>query len=313
MNFRDCPILGHLLPALLIWSVAVSPLFSSGPRSSDVLNAALRQEFCPVPRQARWGILTKVDVEAAAIASAAGESASIQQRLSAANNHFFGPEGFTVVSDMAGPENTSVAVMLENRRGTCVGLAIAYLALVRRVGLDAHAVATPVHVFVRVHVGNAVHNVELTEDGLEIDDESYRRRYRIDEASIASGAFMQELSDDELIAHLLSNQAVALSKQGRVKDALKRYDRALKLNPKLVAAWYNQGIDLMAAGRPQKALESFDRALELYPSDAQAHNNRGLAKMKLGDVEGAREDWLKALALEPGMAEAEANLRRLKQ
>ena len=122
---------------------------------------------------------------------------------------------------------------------------------------------------------------------------------------------MRDLTNAEVIAHLLSKQAVALSRQGRLDDALLRYDAALDLAPQLVAAWYNRGIDLMNACRLQGALASFDRAIDLYPSDAQAHNNRGLAKLKLGDIDGARTDWMRALELHPGMREAEENLKRL--
>ena len=192
-----------------------------------------------------------------------------------------------------------------------MGLAIVYLALAQRLGLDAHAVATPVHLFIKVKLDGHARNVELLEAGREIDDDTYRRRYKIDEASITSGVFMRELTNAEVIAHLLSNQAIALSRQGRLEDALTRYDAALELAPQLVAAWYNRGIDLMSAGRLQHALASFNRAIDLYPSDAQAHNNRGLAKLKLGDVEGARTDFERALAIEPSLTEADENLRHL--
>ncbi len=151
----------------------------------------------------------------------------------------------------------------------------------------------------------------MTESGREIGDDTYRRRHKIDDASIAAGVFMRELSNAEVVAHLLSNQAVALGKQGRLDDPLVRYDAALTLAPQLVAALYNRGLDLMNAGRLQDALADFSRAIELYPSDAQAHNNRGLAKMRLGDREGARADFTRALDIEPGMKEAEANLKRL--
>ena len=122
---------------------------------------------------------------------------------------------------------------------------------------------------------------------------------------------MRDLTNAEVMAHLLSNQAVALSKDAKIEEALSRYDDALDLAPQFVAAWYNRGIDLMSAGRVKDALESFDRSIALYASDAQAHNNRGLAKLRLGDAEGARADWIRALGLAPGMSEAEENLKRL--
>jgi regulator of sirC expression with transglutaminase-like and TPR domain len=231
--------------------------------------------------------------------------------FSALYAHFFGRAGFTAISDSAAPEGSSIAAVLENRRGTCVGLAIVYLAMAQRLGLDAHAVATPVHLFVRVRLPEGVRNVELMEGGIHLDDDIYRRRYRISQEAIDAGVFMQDLTNEEAVAHLLSNQGVALSKQGRPRKAVERYRKALKFHPTLVAAWYNYGIDLMTLGRLKKAKAAFDRAISIYPADAQAHNNRGLVKVKLGDLAGARADFQKALQLDPSLAEADANLRRL--
>ncbi len=209
-------------------------------------------------------------------------------------------------------KTASVAAALEHRRGTCVTLAIIYVSMARRLGLDAHAVATPVHVFVRVRLPDRVRNVELMESGIELDDDLYRRRYRISQEALDAGVFMRDLTDDELIAQLLSNQGVALSRQGKTKGALRRYDKALKLHPTFIAAWYNRGIDLMQLGKLKKALASFDEAIRIYDADAQAHNNRGLARARLGDRPGAESDFRLALQLQPDLAEAEVNLRRLK-
>jgi regulator of sirC expression with transglutaminase-like and TPR domain len=239
------------------------------------------------------------------------EVASLERTLEAMNAHFFGPRGFSAVSDSSSPEGSSISAVLTNRRGTCVGLAIVYLAMAQRLGLDAHAVATPVHLFVRVRLPEGVRNVELMEGGIALDDDIYRRRYRISQEAIDAGVFMRDLTDDEVIAHLLSNQGVAFSKQGQVRKALKRYREALKLHPTLVAAWYNHGIDLMNQGRLKKALAVFDRSIAIYSADAQAHNNRGLVKVKLGDLAGARADFQLALQIDPSLAEAESNLRRL--
>ena len=231
--------------------------------------------------------------------------------LGALNVHFFGQTGFAAIPDASAPEGSSVAATLQSRRSTCVGLAIVYLAFAERVGLEARAVATPVHLFIRVRLPDGIRNVELMEGGIHLDDDIYRRRYRIDPAAIEAGVFMQDLTTDEVLAHLLSNQGVALSRQGKPRAALRRYRKALDLAPDLVAAWYNQGIDLMKQGHLKKALASFDRAIAIYPADGPARNNRGLVRAQLGDIEGARADFERALQLEPGMREAEENLKRL--
>jgi len=302
----DQPNRGYEAPALVNHLVT-----SIRSAEEDTARAALAAEVSPLSRSAIRSYVHRLEEEAAAIRTTTPTAASPGEVFSALGQHFFGPGGFSSSSNLSGPEGVSVVAVLDSRRGTCVGLAIVYLALAQRLGLEAHAVATPVHLFIRVRLGDAVRNVELTESGREIEDDAYRRRYKTDETGIASGVFMRELSNSELIAHLLSNQAVALSRQGSLNDALARYDAALALAPQLVAAWYNRGLDLMNAGRLQEALASFDRGIELYSSDAQAHNNRGLTKVKLGDRQGAEADFRRALEIEPGLREAQENLERL--
>jgi regulator of sirC expression with transglutaminase-like and TPR domain len=275
------------------------------PNTTQAREELLRRVLATDETQQLRALSAEFEQEAAAL----GKS---PVSLDALNTHFFGPAGFSSLTDSAAPEGSSIAAVLENRRGTCVGLAIVYLAMAQRLGLDAHAVATPVHLFVRVRLPDgSVRNVELMEGGIHLDDDIYRRRYRIDPAAIEAGVFMRDLTNEEAVAHLLSNQGVALSKQDKPRKALERYRKALKLHPTLVAAWYNYGIDLMNLGRLKKALAAFDSAISIYPADAQAHNNRGLVKVKLGDLAGARADFQKALQLDPSLAEADANLRRL--
>jgi len=275
----------------------------------DILTSALQVETTQLPAADVDRLVAEVNAEVAVIRPAS--SASPAQLLAALNRHFFDPGGFAALQDLTTVENTSVAAVLENRRGTCLGLAIVYLAMAERLGLSAHAVPTPVHLFIRVQLEDGSRNVELLEEGRELPDDIYRRRNRIAESSIERGVFLRDLTNDEVIAHLLSNQAIALSRDGHLADALARYDRAIAMAPQLVVAWYNRGIDLMNAGRLEKAVASFDSAIDLHPNDAQAYNNRGITKARLGDMDGARADWQRALELEPEMKEAYENLRKL--
>ena len=281
------------------------------PSRPDVLRESLHSEVDPVSNQWIRKALKGIDTEATAIREALPPTPSLAQTLAALKRHFFGPEGFGPLRDLMSPENTSVAKVIESRQGTCMGLAVVYQALAERLGLSAHAVATPVHLFMRVDLEDGPRNVELLEDGRDIHDDLYRRRHKISDSSIERGVFLANLTTDEVIAHLLSNQAIALSRDGMIEEALSRYDLAIEKAPLLVAAWYNRGIDLMSVDRVEDALTSFDKAIELHPNDAQAHNNRGIAKARLGDSEGARADWQQALRLEPNMTEAAENLRNL--
>jgi tetratricopeptide (TPR) repeat protein len=110
--------------------------------------------------------------------------------------------------------------------------------------------------------------------------------------------------------------ALALQRQGRLRDAEKIYNRILKLvpdhfdslnllggvklaggqageayrliraalevNPGWPDAWINLGHALHALKRDAEALDSFDKALSLKPDDVDARMNRGHALLSLG-------------------------------
>lgn len=97
----------------------------------------------------------------------------------------------------------------------------------------------------------------------------------------------------------------ALLAQGHPEEALKCYDRALKIkqnDPDLTAL---KGEALSMAGRYRQAIEAFDFALAANPKAPETLNARGIARLGLGDLDGANADWRRQLELLPA-AEAAA-------
>jgi tetratricopeptide (TPR) repeat protein len=99
----------------------------------------------------------------------------------------------------------------------------------------------------------------------------------------------------------------ALLAQGHPEEALKCYDRALKIkqnDPDLTAL---KGEALSMAGRYKPAIEAFDFALATNPKAPEILNARGIAKLGAGDLAGANADWRRQLELLPqGQASARA-------
>jgi Flp pilus assembly protein TadD len=71
----------------------------------------------------------------------------------------------------------------------------------------------------------------------------------------------------------LVGSGVALTQLGRSRDAIERYQRALKLAPDDVEAHNNLGYTLASEGHLDEALPHFERALALNPSDENARRN----------------------------------------
>jgi tetratricopeptide (TPR) repeat protein len=137
------------------------------------------------------------------------------------------------------------------------------------------------------------------------------------------------------------NEAVALQRQGRLRDAEKIYTRvlkaapehfdalnllgtvkaqlgrmgeahrllsaAVKLNPRAPAAWANLGQVLQALKRDQEALECYDKARALAPENIDILNNRANALLSLGRPQEALAEFRQVLARVPHHAEARLN------
>jgi cytochrome c-type biogenesis protein CcmH/NrfG len=68
----------------------------------------------------------------------------------------------------------------------------------------------------------------------------------------------------------LTSLGTALLHQGRGKEALKTFDKAVQLRPDSAELWKNLGDVLLKLERPDEALLSFQHALTLDPHHAEA-------------------------------------------
>jgi len=80
--------------------------------------------------------------------------------------------------------------------------------------------------------------------------------------------------------------------------------KAIGLNPKSAAAYYNRGVALLELKRLDEALSSYDKAIALKPDYADAFNNRGVALKELKRLDDAVASYDKAIALKPDYTDA---------
>jgi regulator of sirC expression with transglutaminase-like and TPR domain len=239
-------------------------------------------------------------------------STIVDDQVKRFNRFFFRETGFAGEQDRNEIAGTVLSHVLTRRRGTCVGLAQVYMILAERLGLPLVAAATPAHLFVRWIDRERRINVELLENGKQYSDEDYRSRQPLREPDSANPVFLRDLSAPEVAARIHNNLGTAFSRAEIFPAAEAQYARAIDLDSRFPAPYYNRGLDRLNSGRQREALEDFERALSLHPADAWALNNRGLARLALGDRAGAEADFREALSVDPGLAAARENLARLR-
>ena len=96
------------------------------------------------------------------------------------------------------------------------------------------------------------------------------------------------------LPELFVNLGDVLARKNNDFLALKRYQRAIELDPKFVPAYLNRAALLLRLQRYAEAVQDCDKALTLEPGNRQAHYYRGQARRGLGNSAGMQEDVRKA-------------------
>jgi predicted CXXCH cytochrome family protein len=85
-------------------------------------------------------------------------------------------------------------------------------------------------------------------------------------------------------------------------EELQAYNKALELEPDLLAVYPKLGMSLYSGGQEAQAVIVFRKGLQINPLSAELYHDLGLALMKRGDPAGGRRALALAAAIDPGYA-----------
>mmetsp|Transcript_52006 Transcript_52006/g.116711 ORF Transcript_52006/g.116711 Transcript_52006/m.116711 type:complete len:316 (-) Transcript_52006:98-1045(-) len=91
------------------------------------------------------------------------------------------------------------------------------------------------------------------------------------------------------------NRGNSFARQGKLKEALEDYDKAIELVPDAADPHLNRGAVYESLGRLEDALKDYDIVLQQDVADPAAWNNRGNALLGLQRFEEARDSFQQAL------------------
>ena len=105
--------------------------------------------------------------------------------------------------------------------------------------------------------------------------------------------------------HSCADQAL---KDGKVKEAIKLFDKALELNPNHPDIYSDRGVAHLRDNNKAASLSDFKKALELQPDYSYRYAALGFAENHFGDVNEGIRLYKKAVELDPDDAVTLNNL-----
>jgi tetratricopeptide (TPR) repeat protein len=131
-------------------------------------------------------------------------------------------------------------------------------------------------------------------------------------ASAGESASPASPADNESVEDLV-NRGIEKGKEGDLDGAIGDFTRAIELNPKDDAPYYNRAQAKWLKKDAAGAIADYTRAIELGSTNPAAYNNRGNARAENNDRDGAIADYTRAIQLKPDYARAYYNLAVTKQ
>ena len=106
------------------------------------------------------------------------------------------------------------------------------------------------------------------------------------------------------LAVALIEEGNALEEQGRVAEAMARYDAAVQADPRCARAHLNRGNILLAGTHLAEARSAYELAIACDPHYAAAHFNLGNLNYQAGEFETALHHYQAATGIKPDFADA---------
>jgi tetratricopeptide (TPR) repeat protein len=113
-------------------------------------------------------------------------------------------------------------------------------------------------------------------------------------------------ANEESVGDLV-NRGIEKGKNGDLDGAIADFNRAIELDPKDDAPYYNRAQAKRLKKDTAGAIADYTRAIELGSTNPAAYNNRGNARADNNDPDGAIADYTRAIELKPDYARAYYN------
>lgn len=233
----------------------------------DLLHAALlvakldNEDLDPEPYR------QEVERMARDVTATLPQDADEQARLAALNKYLFTERGFHGSrAEYYSRENSYLNSVIDDREGLPITLAVLYLEVARRVGLNVVGVSLPGHFVVRHEPKQGEPQLlDVYEGGLPLSRAAAERKVRAVTRGAAKEADFAAATKRQILERLLHN-LLGLAREDRdVYGALRYLDAIVAVNPDAAEQRWMRAVLRSQTGAKPQALEDVDWLLDKRP------------------------------------------------
>lgn len=180
---------------------------------------------------------------------------------------------------------------------SCAGMSMAHVSVGEMTGIDIRPFSGRRHVAVRYSGMNWEPTL-----GEPMSNREYATHFGINGRSVESGAFLADLTDEELLSYCSILNGSRWVEERDFKRAYEAFEAAGSHHPRNTLAHFNKGIVLLMQENYKGAFDAFSAVLKLDPADDASYRGRAVALLRLGGFRAALDNAEQAVALRPSAA-----------
>jgi regulator of sirC expression with transglutaminase-like and TPR domain len=224
--------------------------------------------------------LARLDEMAATLKRRLRADISPADAIVALNRFLFDEHGFTGnAADYYDPRHSFLNEVLDRKRGIPLTLALVYIEISRRIGLQVQGVSFPAHFLVkcRLRKGTVVldpyaNGISLSLDDLKQRIKSLRNGVELPQSSIAE--MLATASNKEILVRMLRNLKGIYSHHKQWLKALAATDRIITVMPDLADEYCDRGMIYLSLECFRAALFDLQAYIKMLPEAADADTIR---------------------------------------
>jgi regulator of sirC expression with transglutaminase-like and TPR domain len=173
--------------------------------------------------------------------------------------------------DYYNPINSYVPVVLETKRGLPITLALIYVDVARRLGLDAWGVALPGHFLAAVRTGDSVMLVDPFAGGkiVTVDEAHERVKLLLGDEEEWTDEYLQPASNRHWLTRMIQNLLNVFTNSSRYADVAAMLEMEMVLWPDQHQLERDLALVLARCGLSRPASKLLDQYLQANPDDPQ--------------------------------------------